>query len=245
MLQERLARDLNDAMRAKDRVRMSAIRMIQTAITEREKAGTGPVSDDDLLQIVTKQAKQRRDSMAQYAEAGRDDLAQREADELTIIETYLPAQLTDEDIHRAVHEIVQRTGATTMKDMGRVMGEAMSELRGQADGARVQLAVSEDGGATSGERVRFDAERPIGRVGVALLPNGSAVVSWLEAVGESAELRLRRVAADGTRGEPVTVATVDAGRSSGVPHVVALGEQALVAWTDPATATVRTAVVDV
>ncbi|WP_143537726.1 hypothetical protein [Rubrivirga marina] len=115
----------------------------------------------------------------------------------------------------------------------------------EGDGARVQLAASEDGGATWGERVRIDGESPIGRVGVALMPDGSAVVSWLATVGDAAELRLRRVAADGTRGESVPVATVAAGRSSGMPHVVALGGQALVAWTDPATATVRTAVVDV
>lgn len=115
----------------------------------------------------------------------------------------------------------------------------------EGGGPGVRLAVSEDGGATWGERVAIDDGSPIGRVGVALLPGGSAVVSWLETVGDAAELRLRRVAPDGTRGEPVTVAALDAGRSSGVPHVVALGGQALVAWTDPAAATVRTAVVDV
>jgi hypothetical protein len=115
----------------------------------------------------------------------------------------------------------------------------------EGDGPQVLLTVSEDGGATWAERVRVDGERPIGRVDVAFLGNGSAVVSWLERVGEAAELRLRRVAADGTRGEPVTVTTVDAGRSSGMPHVAPLGNQALVAWTDPAAASVRTAVVDV
>ena len=82
MLKEQLARDLKDAMRAKETVRMSAIRMIQAAITEREKSGGGPASDDDLVQIVAKQAKQRRDSIAQFTEAGRDDLAEREAQEL-------------------------------------------------------------------------------------------------------------------------------------------------------------------
>ena len=141
MLKEQLARDLKDAMRAKETVRMSAIRSVQAAITEREKSGAGPVSDDDLVQIVAKQAKQRRDSYAQFTDAGRDDLAEREAQELGYIEAYLPAQASDEDIHAAVHAIVQRTGATTMKDMGRVMGEAMSELRGRAEGSRVQAVV--------------------------------------------------------------------------------------------------------
>ncbi|MDT0632537.1 GatB/YqeY domain-containing protein [Rubrivirga sp. S365] len=143
MLKEQLARDLKDAMRAKEIVRMSAIRSIQAAIIEREKAGTGPASADDLVQIVAKQAKQRRDSYAQFTDAGRDDLAEREAEELGYIEQYLPAQATDEDIYAAVQAIVQRTGATTMKDMGRVMGEAMSDLRGRAEGSRVQAVVRE------------------------------------------------------------------------------------------------------
>ena len=141
MLKERLARDLKDAMRAKDRLRLSAIRMVQAAIQDKEKSGSGPATDEELVAIVAKQAKQRRDAIRQYTEAGRDDLAQREADELTIIEGYMPVQLSDEDIHSAVHAIVQRTGATSMKDMGRVMGEAMSDLKGKADGTRVQAVV--------------------------------------------------------------------------------------------------------
>ncbi|WP_420457407.1 GatB/YqeY domain-containing protein [Rubrivirga sp.] len=143
MLKETLARDLKDAMRQKDKVRLTAIRMLQSAITEKEKSGDGPATDDELVAIVAKQAKQRRDSIAQFQEAGRDDLAEREAAELGYIEAYLPAQATDEDIHRVVHAIVQRTGATTMKDMGRVMGEAMTELRGVAEGSRVQAVVKE------------------------------------------------------------------------------------------------------
>lgn len=143
-LQERLAHDLKDAMRAKDKVRLLAIRAIRTAITEKEKEGTdGPLSDDALLAIIQKQAKQRRDAMQQYDEAGRDDLAQRERDELAVIADYLPAQLSDDDIRRAVHEIVTRTGATSMKDMGRVMGEAMQALRNQADGNRVRQIVQD------------------------------------------------------------------------------------------------------
>ncbi len=141
MLKETLARDLKDAMRQQDKVRLGAIRMVQSAITEREKAGTGPISEDDVLAVVTKQAKQRRDSIRQFRDAGRDDLAEREEAELGYIEAYLPAQASDEDIHRVVHEIVQRTGATSMKDMGRVMGEAMSALKGVAEGSRVQAVV--------------------------------------------------------------------------------------------------------
>ncbi|MEP0545835.1 MAG: GatB/YqeY domain-containing protein [Rhodothermales bacterium] len=140
-LKEQLERDLKDAMRAKDQTRLLTIRSIRSAIIEKEKEGTGPVSDDDLAAIVQKQAKQRRDAMQQYDDAGRDDLAQKERDELAILAHYLPKQLSDADIHRTVQDIVTRTGATSMKDMGRVMGEVMSELKGQADGNRVRVVV--------------------------------------------------------------------------------------------------------
>ncbi|WP_412067464.1 GatB/YqeY domain-containing protein [Rubrivirga sp. IMCC43871] len=141
MLKETLARDLKDAMRQKDKVRLGAIRMLQSAITTKEKEAGQPIDDDTATAIVAKQVKQRRDSIQQFTEAGRDDLAEREAAELGYIEAYLPAQATDEDIHAVVQAIVTRTGATTMKDMGRVMGEAMSELKGVADGGRVQTVV--------------------------------------------------------------------------------------------------------
>ena len=141
MLKETLARDLKDAMRQQDKFRLSAIRMLQAAITEKEKAGAGPLDEDDVRAVVAKQAKQRRDSIRQFQEADRQDLAEREAAELGYIEQYLPAQASDDDIHRVVHEIVQRTGATSIKDMGRVMGEAMTELKGVAEGARVQAVV--------------------------------------------------------------------------------------------------------
>ena len=141
MLKDRLAADLTDAMRARDRVRLGAIRMMQAAITEREKSGAAPPTEADLVAVVTKQAKQRRDSIAQFTAAGRTDLAETEAAELAVIETYLPAQLSDEAVDAAVREVVAETGATSMQDLGRVMGPAMKRLAGQADGARVQAAV--------------------------------------------------------------------------------------------------------
>lgn len=140
-LKSRIASDLKDALRAGDRMRLSAVRMLQAAFTEKEKSGAGPLAEDDYLAVVQKQAKQRRDAAAQFRAAGRDDLADREEAELVVIEGYLPAQLSDEEVARVVGEIVQRTGAATMKDVGRVMAEAMSALKGQADGRRVQAAV--------------------------------------------------------------------------------------------------------
>ena len=141
MLKDTLTADLKDAMREKDKARLSAIRMIRTAITEKEKAGTGAATEDDVLAIIAKQAKQRRDSIAQFEAAGRDDLAAHEAAELAVIEAYLPAQATDEEIRAVVDAVVARTGATSMKDMGKVMGPAMGQLKGVAEGGRVQAAV--------------------------------------------------------------------------------------------------------
>lgn len=140
-LKERLSHDLKDAMRAKDRVRLSAIRMLQAAIIEKEKRGSGAVDEEALTALVQKQVKQRRDAIAQFRDAGRDDLADQEAAELAILEAYLPAQASDDEIARIVADVVERAGAASMKDMGRVMGQAMQALRGQADGNRVRLAV--------------------------------------------------------------------------------------------------------
>jgi uncharacterized protein len=140
-LKDQLARDLKDALRAQDRTRLGAVRMLQAAVTEKEKAGAGPLTEDDYLAVVQKQAKQRRDAAEQFRAAGRDDLAQKELNELAVIEGYLPAQLSDEEVERVVREVIAGTGATGLKDMGRVMGEAMSALKGQADGRRVQAAV--------------------------------------------------------------------------------------------------------
>jgi len=140
-LKDQLSHDLKEAMRAKDRVRLGAIRMLSAAILEKEKSGGGDVTEDDLTAIVQKQAKQRRDSIEQFRSAGREDLADIEEAELAIIEQYLPAQLSDEEIRTTVQQIVEQAGASGMQDMGRVMGQAMQALRGKADGNRVRQAV--------------------------------------------------------------------------------------------------------
>ena len=147
-LRERLEEDMKDAMRAKDKTRLGAIRMIRTALTERDKSGSGETTEADVLAVVTKQAKQRRDSIAQFEAAGREDLAAHERDELAVVEHYLPAQTTDAEIAAAVQAVVEQTGAASMKDMGRVMGPAMKALGSSADGARVQAAVRQALGAS-------------------------------------------------------------------------------------------------
>ena len=147
MLKEKLEQDLKDAMRAKDKLRMTTIRSLKSGLLEKEieerEGGEASLSEEQQLAVLQKQAKQRRDAAEQYDEAGRDDLAQREREELAIISEYLPAQLSDDEIRSALHQIVAGMGEPSPSIMGRVMGETMRQLRGKADGRRVQAIARE------------------------------------------------------------------------------------------------------
>lgn len=147
VLKAQLTEDQKTAMRAKDTVRLRTIRAVRAALLAKEieqrEGGTATLSEADELAVLQKQAKQRREAIAQYETAGRTDLAEQEQAELAIIEAYLPTQLSDADIKKVVGEIIQNTGATSMRDMGKVMGAAMGQLKGQADGRRVQAMVKE------------------------------------------------------------------------------------------------------
>lgn len=140
-LNDQLTEDLKLAMKAKDAVRLRTIRSLRAALKEKEIAerrdGEAHLSEEQVLAVVQKQAKQRRDAIAQFEPAGRDDLAAKEQEELEIIEAYLPKQLGDEEIRRVVQEIVAATGASSMREMGKVMSATMEQLRGRADGRRI------------------------------------------------------------------------------------------------------------
>ena len=147
MLLQQLESDMKDAMRSKDRVRLQTIRLVRAAIKQIEidsrTAGVSEVTDEDAVRVLQKQAKQRRDSITQFRNAGRNDLAETELAELAIIESYLPEQLSEDKIRSTVEAVIARTGADSMKDMGKVMGPAMNELKGRADGGLVQRIVRE------------------------------------------------------------------------------------------------------
>lgn len=147
MLKDKLADDLKTAMRARDQVRLRTIRSLRAALMEKEIAqregGSATLSDDEELAVVQKQAKQRRDAIDQYEKAEREDLRIREAEELAVIEEYLPRQLSEDEIRDAVREVIATTGGTSMADMGKVMGAAMEKLRGRAEGRTVQQIVRE------------------------------------------------------------------------------------------------------
>ena len=147
MLTETLTQDLKKAMLAKDRVLTRTIRSLRAALLEKEielrVGGVAEVSDDVALDVLQKQAKQRRDSIEQFEKAERFDLASTEREELDVIQSYLPEQLSEEEIRKEVLAVIEETEATSMKDMGRVMGPVMNRLKGKADGRIVQSVVKE------------------------------------------------------------------------------------------------------
>jgi uncharacterized protein YqeY len=144
-LKDRITNDIKAAMKAKDKVRLETVRSIKKVIIEKESTvrakGQEVLNETQELEVLTQLAKQRRDAIEQYTQANRADLADAEAAELAIIEEYLPAQLSDAEIEAVIDSLIAKTGASSPKDMGKVMGPAMKELKGRADGAKVQALV--------------------------------------------------------------------------------------------------------
>ncbi|MFN2380927.1 MAG: GatB/YqeY domain-containing protein [Guyparkeria sp.] len=140
-IKTRLTADMKTAMKSGEKSRLTTIRMLIAAIKQREIDERREVSEDEAMAILTKQAKQRRESIAQYESAGRDDLKAVEEAELAIIETYLPQPLSPEEIEAAVAEIIAAEQATDLGQMGAVMKAARERLAGRADMAAVSQAV--------------------------------------------------------------------------------------------------------
>ncbi len=142
-LKDRLRADLNTAMRARDQVRLRALRMALTSIINEEVAGTSArdLSDEEVVKVLTREAKKRREAAEAFGAAGRDEQAAAERAEGDVLATYLPAQLGDEELAALVGDAITETGATGMKGMGQVMKVLTPRLAGQADGARVAAEV--------------------------------------------------------------------------------------------------------
>ena len=142
-LKEQLRADLTTAMKARDELRASTIRMVLTAITTEEVAGKAArvLSDDDVVKVLTREAKKRREAHQAYADAGRTELAAREQAELGVIETYLPQQMTDEEISAAVGAAIADSGASGPQAMGQVMKLLAPKVSGRADGGKVAAEV--------------------------------------------------------------------------------------------------------
>src|SRR2546428_7905799 len=127
-LKDQIISDMTAAMKAKDALRTSTLRMVKAAIMHREKEGAGELNDDDVLKLLRSQVKQRRDSVDQYQKSGRQDLADKETVEIAVIESYLPQGASEAEIEQAVTDAITETGANSLKDMGGVMKAAMAKL---------------------------------------------------------------------------------------------------------------------
>ena len=134
---ESLQQDMKEAMRAGDKRRLGVIRLILAAVKQREVDERIELDDAQVTAVLDKMAKQRRESIDQYQKAGRDDLVEQESFELEVLKTYLPEQLSESEIDTLIEEAVQATGASSMKDMGKVMGQLRDKLQGRADMAAV------------------------------------------------------------------------------------------------------------
>jgi uncharacterized protein YqeY len=133
MLKATLQKDQIKAMKSGDKNRRQVIRLMMSAIKQIEIDSRKELSDDDVIAVLGKMLKQRRDSHTQYTDAGRNDLAEQEAFEITIINEYLPEALSDDEVAAIIDEIIASTGAASPKDMGRVMGQLKARLQGRAD----------------------------------------------------------------------------------------------------------------
>ncbi len=144
-LKDEITEAIKAAMKAGDKIRLETVRSIKKALLEKEVAvrptGQETLTEAQEIEVLVQLAKQRRDSITQYRQAGRTDLADQEAQELAILEEYLPKQMSDEEVSQVIDEIIAQVGASSAKDMGKVMGPAMQRLKGKADGKKVQEIV--------------------------------------------------------------------------------------------------------
>lgn len=144
-LRERLDADLKAAMKEKDELKLSVVRMLKSAVKYREVEGEKAVTLDEagILQVVATEIKRRRDSVEQYRAGKREDLARKEEAEIAILQGYLPAQLSEAELRAKVDEVVARVGATGPKDMGAVMKALLPEVQGRAEGKAVSDLVKQ------------------------------------------------------------------------------------------------------
>lgn len=146
MLKQKLKEELKQSMLAKDVLRTSVLRLLLSALNyyEIQKGGAGyEATDEDVLAVIAKEAKQRKDAIEEFKKANRPELAEKEAKELEMLQAYLPQQMEENEIREIVKEAIREMGATTVADIGKVMGTLMPKVKGKADGALVSKIVRE------------------------------------------------------------------------------------------------------
>ena len=141
-LTEKIRADLTSAMKAQEKERLSTIRMLQSAIKNEQINAGHELSDEEAMSVIRKAVKQRQDSVEQYTKGNRPELAAKEQSEIDVLKTYLPPELSDDEIESGIREIIATTGAQSKKDMGKVMKEATARYKGRADGKKIQEIVS-------------------------------------------------------------------------------------------------------
>lgn len=140
-LTERINQDIKTAMKAKAKDSLKVLRMLKAALQKEALEQTEPLSQDQEITIISRELKQRRDSLAEFEKAGREDLVSATQDEIVIVQKYLPEQLSPEALEAKVREIMAQVGATSKADFGKVMGLAASSLKGQAEGKTINETV--------------------------------------------------------------------------------------------------------
>jgi len=142
-LETQIMAQMKEAMKAKDEVTLRGLRAIKAALLLLKTSGSGEITQDDEIKMLQKLVKQRNDSLDIFKQQNRSDLAQKEEEEIRVIEQFLPKQLSDDEIRAEVEEIITETGASSPADMGKVMGVATKKLAGKADGKKISMLVKE------------------------------------------------------------------------------------------------------
>lgn len=143
-LKEQLVADLKQSMKNKDTIAKSAITLVRAAILQVEKDERRELSEDDIIGVISKQVKQRKDVLIDFQKANRQDLIEQTEREIEILTKYLPQQLSEEELKVIVLDAINEVGATSMKDMGKIMGIVMPKIKGRADGGMVNKIVKEN-----------------------------------------------------------------------------------------------------
>ena len=144
-LQERLLSDMKEAMKAKEagKLRLTVIRMVRASIKNAEINNKRDLNDEEVLEILAREVKQRRDALPEYEKANRQDMVDNLKEEIKILQEYLPEQLTEAEITQLVQEVIEQVGANSPRDMGKVMGTLMPKVKGKADGKLVNKIVKD------------------------------------------------------------------------------------------------------
>ena len=143
-LKEKLQEDLKSSMKNKDTIKKSVVTLIRAAIKQHEVDNRVELADDAIIDIISKQLKQRKDSLAEFEKANRDDLVEETKSEIQVLEGYLPQQLSEEELEKIVIETIAEVGATSMKDMGKIMAIIKPKTAGRADGRKINELVKKN-----------------------------------------------------------------------------------------------------